>query len=57
MRGGPCAFLLQGRISMHEPEHWGLLQFAEGAVNATAPAFDEARPATGRGGTQTPGSL
>jgi hypothetical protein len=27
----------QGEIAMHLPERWGILQFAAGAVNATAP--------------------
>ena len=29
---------------MHLPEKWGMLQFAEGAVNATAPAWNAEWP-------------
>ena len=25
----------QGRVDMHQPEHWGYLQFADGPVNET----------------------
>jgi hypothetical protein len=34
----------QGRVDMHQPEHWGYLQFADGAVNETAPLYDEEWP-------------
>ena len=30
----------QGSIAMHLPEKWGMLQFAEGEVNATAPVVN-----------------
>lgn len=34
----------QGRVDMHQPEHWGLLQFADGAVNETAPVYNQQWP-------------
>jgi hypothetical protein len=34
----------QGRVDMHQPEHWGMLQFADGSVNATAPVYNQQWP-------------
>jgi len=34
-----------GAIAMHLPERWGMLQFADGAVNATAPVWNDEWPA------------
>ena len=34
----------QGRVAMHEPEHWGFLQFSSDAVNTTAAAFEPEWP-------------
>lgn len=33
----PHVWGVQGAIDMHLPERWGVLQFAEGTVNQTAP--------------------
>ena len=35
----------QGRVAMHEPEHWGFVQFSSDAVNTTAAAFEPEWPA------------